>query len=331
MNRRKWMTTALTGTLCGIYGCSIPIDMDHHLDDQQFDAVLMRLDNWTRAFERALLTITDEMSQWRPTLVKLEKDLKYDALDVMNEARDVLLNDVRTLGQGLAYDFSGAGKDLIDYVEDKLKANLKALRLAVEEAHKEAMDAKAKKDKGGVKRALDKLANIKVYLDPVVTAFVPGHIRIKWGSTRPVLPVSIIEAHGWGFERPHGETLRFRLEIIDDKGNARPCPSQALSATTRRLLQINLATPGIEFNQSDHELVLALGPPAAPLHRVPIEHVLPTVCERCHGTGQITCANCQGKGFVRANGKPSYVVTECDACKAKGKTTCESCAGTGKR
>ena len=42
------------------------------------------------------------------------------------------------------------------------------------------IEAKGKKDSNGIKVALDEFANVKVFSDPVVTAFIPDHVELDW-------------------------------------------------------------------------------------------------------------------------------------------------------
>lgn len=264
--------------VCALVGLTVSGCVGLWWDSTQFDAALKRIDNSIRAIDEAMAKITRESASWREALAKLEKDLKEDA-------QDVLANEVKNIGASAAADLGDQLKIGADFIDLKLKDNLKALRQALEEAREEIQEAKKKKDEDGIKRALDKLATIKVYHDPVVTAFIPGHVQIVWDDLaqtsykiKPALKdTPLIEVRGWGFERPPGEeTPRFSLEVIDATGKkVRDLPSSAIFLTDRYKLQIKLDAPGMKFSKGDHALVFVCGPHPTDRRYLPINHVIP--------------------------------------------------------
>jgi DnaJ-class molecular chaperone len=63
-------------------------------------------------------------------------------------------------------------------------------------------------------------------------------------------------------------------------------------------------------------------------------------CENCHGTGEVRCNNCEGKGYnlIRRSGydsSGSYSSEQekerCTTCHGSGNKMCTTCGGTGKQ
>ncbi|MBY0512585.1 MAG: hypothetical protein K2P78_01580 [Gemmataceae bacterium] len=242
-------------------------------DEQQFADAIARLDKAIGLFDKA---ISVESKEWRETLVKLEQALKTDAQDLM-------VNEVRSVTQAFAADLKDLPKETADYIEVKLKDNLKAMRKALAEARQDVVDAKAKKDNSGIKRALDKLADIKVFHDPVVTGFIPSNVNIEWKDhtqTDYTIRIPLIEIRGWGFERPAGEELKMAVAIEGADGKLRSLPPAVFFFTSRYLAQIKLDTAGAKILKGDHKLVLIMntGQPGG-RREVPISHKIPPVPE----------------------------------------------------
>jgi len=249
-------------------------------DPQQFDDVIQRLDRWIVAVNTATGKISveselwrDESSRWRNALDKLEGDLKKDA-------QDVLANEVRNISSALASDIGDQVKTTMDYLEVKLKDNLKALRDAIQKARADVIAARGTKDSKGIKLALDELSQIRIFHDPVVTGFIPSHVQLLWADnaqTNCSLRVPLVEVRGWGFERPAGEEARFSLKVIDNTGKElRELPRSAIFFTTRYLMQLKLDTQGVVFGKNDHGLVFAIGSASEDNRSLPINHVVPS-------------------------------------------------------
>lgn len=255
--------------LIGTTGCG----MKHEVkaDDQQFQEAMDKIDRMTKAVDKAVGDITKESESWRKALPELEAKLKADG-------QDVLANEVRNLLASVSADLNDALKASADYIEVKLKDNLKAFRKALDAARTKILTAREKKNTSGIKEALDELANVKVFHDPVVTAFIPAHIELRWkdhAQTAYDIRVPLVEVRGWGFERPAPEAPRFGISVVTHDGKERPLPLGAVFSTTRYLMQMKLDSPGIQFGKEDHKLVFKLGATSADRRELPISHVVP--------------------------------------------------------
>lgn len=265
MRPRVWLQTSILLLLTSA-GC----EHRHKVDPQQFDAAIARIDRWITVLDEAIRDLSGTLKEAQATLLKLEKELKTDT-------QDVLANEVRNVARSVLYTGGDQLKMIPDYLEIKIKDNLKVFRAALAQARKEVLEAKAKNDTSGIQRALDKLAEIKVFHDPVATGFVPNIIEVAWNdhdSPDHSIRVPVIDVHGWGFERPPMETPLFSLAIENAKGESRPLPSSAIMFQSRYQMQIKLSTPGVEFTKNDHALVFAWGAPgnSPQVSKLSIEH-----------------------------------------------------------
>jgi hypothetical protein len=244
-------------------------------DDDQFTQAIQRIDRMTNALNKAMADITKESETWRTSLNELEKQFKKDGQDVLaNEVRNILAKSIR--------DVDVTVMASTDYIETKLKDNLRVFRLALEHAREKVINAKQKKNVNGIQEAFDELAKIKVFPDPVVTAFIPADVHLQWKDYAQDTGYSIrepnLEVRGWGFERPEGELPRFEVFAAkrDEQGNIigqHPLPLNALYSTTRYLMQIKLDASSVEFTPADNALVFKLGP--TDLHFLPVHHERP--------------------------------------------------------
>lgn len=55
-----------------------------------------------------------------------------------------------------------------------------------------------------------------------------------------------------------------------------------------------------------------------------LTHDTKNTCAVCHGTGNVVCEICNGKGKTES-GQP------CASCSSKGRITCPACAGNGNK
>lgn len=53
------------------------------------------------------------------------------------------------------------------------------------------------------------------------------------------------------------------------------------------------------------------------------------ICERCNGSGKVSCSNCRGKGKVENRHLTLSGLTECPKCHGKGTVDCSTCKGSG--
>ncbi len=253
----------LAASTVGLSGC-----MKHKIDDNQFVEAMKKIDGIDEAVRKAI----KESEAWRRTLPELEAKLREDA-------QDLLANEVRNAADAFAAALATGVKEMIDYLEVKIKDNLRALRQALDKARAKVKTARENKDASGIKRAFDELANTKVFHDPVVTKPIPGHVELRWKDhaqkTGYTVRVPRIEVHGWGFERPAGEAPRFGLSVIGADGKERQLLPTAVFSTTRYLMQLQLDVPEVRFAKGDRKLVFTHGPSPADRTELPITHTIP--------------------------------------------------------
>jgi hypothetical protein len=237
----RLLRLVVLGVLLSQIGC-----LKVGFDPTQFDAAIEQLDRSITVLDSAV----GESKEWRKSLPSLAKQLE--------DSGALMADKVRDLSAYFAEDLSGATKEAIDFIEVKIKDNLVAFRTALAKARAEVIDAKGKRDQAGISKALDQLAKVKVYHDPVVTKFIPSKINLVWNDhareSGYTLRERSIYLSGWGFERPKGEKGRFKIMITGVDGDSRPVPISILGTTTRYEMQIKLDSKDDLFKPGDQWL-----------------------------------------------------------------------------
>lgn len=281
MQRPIHRLTALAGIsliLFVVVGCSkLPIHHEVEFDFAQFDRAVSKIDRMTESIDKAIADLRKESAAWREAVGELEKQLHEDG-------KDLLANEVRINVEALSKGLEDAWKSGVDYVEAKVKDNLKAFRVALDRARNKVREARGQKNKNGIKEAFDELARVVVFPQPVVTGFIPAHAELRWNdysqTTGYGIRVPLIEVRGWGFERPVEEAARFGVSLVtrDASGKIvkeRALPMNGLYSTSRYLMQIKLDAPGVQLAPDDDALVFKLGPTPADWRFLPINQVRP--------------------------------------------------------
>ncbi len=255
----------LLGCVLAFYSFSGCDSFGVKVDPSQFSQALMRIDSMTMAVDK----VVNEAGLWRTGLPDLAKAIR-------DNGQDVLANEVENIATRFAADLANVPKETLDYLEIKIKDNLKDMRKSLTIARQKIVDAQSKNDLTGVSQALDELVKSKVFHDPVATTFIPNHVQIVWNEFEQntyTVRVPRIEVRGWGFERPDQESPRFSVTIENKDQPESSIPMHALSLTSRYLMQISLAADGVAFRPGDRKLLFktGLGKP----QELPIEHIIP--------------------------------------------------------
>ena len=218
-------------TGCGPFKPGVDID----LKIDQIDKALTTIDK-----------ISDESAQWRKTLPELADQVG----DIGSKFAE---HDLRNLSSQLSSDASRAGIVFTDHTERKIKGYLKAFRDVLKEVKEDLKTAKTNKDDDAVSRAIDKLADIVVFLDPYVSNIIPSKVTLN-----PDGPLAnIVQIHGWGFDRPNGERLDMQLIALNSKGETRPCQF-SVAKTTNYLLQLDLQESQLGAHRDETKLVFSI-------------------------------------------------------------------------
>ncbi len=170
----------LLGCVLAFYSFSGCDSFGVKVDPSQFSQALMRIDSMTMAVDK----VVNEAGLWRTGLPDLAKAIR-------DNGQDVLANEVENIATRFAADLANVPKETLDYLEIKIKDNLKDMRKSLTIARQKIVDAQSKNDLTGVSQALDELVKSKVFHDPLPQLLSPttfklygmnlNKIRIRFG------------------------------------------------------------------------------------------------------------------------------------------------------
>src|SRR5262249_5302231 len=147
-------------------GCGVPEAIKDASD---------KIDSMIVALDRTTGTIRVESPEWRAESARWRTAFKELQENFTKNEQELLGKTLRNTADHAISHTSGEVRANIDYLEIKLKDNVKTVRKALGEAQEKVKEAKEKRNTKVLSDIL-KTLETKVWHDPAVISFVPNHV-----------------------------------------------------------------------------------------------------------------------------------------------------------